>query len=507
MTEMRHLASLAAGVPGLVSVDAVTVHVEDVTHDSRNAGPGVIFAAVEGLTMDGHQFVPQAALAGSPAALVNRRIDTEIPQIVVSDSRTAMAYLAAEVHGRPADGLNMIGVTGTNGKTTIGAMCEAALAVAGRQVGIIGTLGARVGGEPMPLQRTTPESTDLQRLLAVMSRRGVDTVIMEVSSHAMELGRVDAISFDVVAFTNLSQDHLDFHGDMDAYFAAKRRLFDPERSTHAIINVSDDAGRRLANDISIPITTVGVGTGSADAPGGSDESNVDTSTPDIVAEILHQSDTGSEFDIVERDVRTHVTLPLAGSFNVANAAVAFAICRQLSIAPSVIADGLGSLAPIPGRMQLVSPGADISVIVDYAHTPDAVETVVKAGRSMTDGRLIAVLGAGGDRDHEKRARMGSGAATHADVTIVTTDNPRSEDPATIASAVAKGARAVSGAAVEVVLDRTEAIRHAISAAEPGDVVLILGRGHEQGQEVMGRVIPLSDADVATSVLHDLGHTT
>ena len=487
MAEERPLAALAAGMPGLVSVDTANVRIDDVTHDSRSAGPGVMFVAIEGLTVDGHEFVRQAAKAGSPAALVTRRIAANIPQIVVSDSRTAMAHLAATVHGRPADALTMVGVTGTNGKTTVSAMCEAILSAAGMPVGIVGTLGARVGGEPIPLERTTPESTDLQRLLGVMRARAVDTVIMEVSSHAMELGRADAICFDVAAFTNLSQDHLDFHGDMASYFAAKRKLFEPERATHAIVNISDDAGRRLAAEIEIPTTTVGVGR-----------------RADVSALIVRQFDTGSEFDMVEGEVRTRIALPLPGSFNVANAAVAFAICRYLSVEAGIIAEALGSLAPIPGRMQLVDARADVAVIVDYAHTPAAVETVLEAARSMTTGRVTAVLGAGGDRDHEKRARMGSGAATYADLTIVTTDNPRSEDPATIASAVAQGARSVPGAAVEIVLGRADAIMKAIAAAKPGDVVLILGRGHEQGQEIKGNIIPFSDADVAATALHDLG---
>jgi len=487
VAEERPLASLTVGIPGLVSVDTANVRVDDVTHDSRDAGPGVIFAAIKGLTVDGHEFVLQAAEAGSPAVVVERRVAIDIPQIVVSDSRTAMAHLAATVHGRPADTLTMIGVTGTNGKTTVSAMCEAILSKAGKPVGIVGTLGARLSGEPIPLERTTPESTDLQRLLAAMRTRGVDNVIMEVSSHAMELGRVDAICFDVAAFTNLSQDHLDFHGDMDSYFAAKRKLFEPERCTSAVVNISDKAGRRLAGEIKVPTTTVGL---ARDA--------------DVSAVIVHQSDTGSEFDIVEGGVPTRIALPLAGSFNVENAAIAYAICRYLSVEAATIAEGLGSLEPIPGRMQLVSARAEIAVIVDYAHTPAAVETVVNAARSMTVGRVLVVLGAGGDRDHRKRPAMGSSAATYADLTIVTTDNPRSEDPTAIASAVAQGARSVQGATVEVVLDRIDAIRYAIAAAEPGDVVLILGRGHEQGQEVKGNVIPLSDADVAATALHDLG---
>lgn len=489
MPEERSLASLTEGVPGLVSVDDAVVTVHDVTHDSRNAGLGVIFVAVKGLAVDGHDFVADAVRAGAPAVVVTHRVAVDIPQIVVTDSRTAMAHLAAAVHGRPADALSMIGVTGTNGKTTVSAMCEAVLALAGRSVGVMGTLGARMNGEPMPLDRTTPESTDLQRLLGVMRTRGIDTVVMEVSSHALELARADAIRFDVAAFTNLSQDHLDFHGDMEGYFQAKRRLFTPERARHGVVNISDDAGRRLAEESGIPVTTVGV-----------------NNDADLSAVLLQQSETGSEVDIVEGGTRTRVVLPLAGSFNVENAAVAFAVCRHLSIGSDVIAEALGSFVPLPGRMQLVDPRADVAVIVDYAHTPAAVEIVVEAVRSMATGRVTAVLGAGGDRDHEKRPHMGMSAARHADLTIVTTDNPRSEDPATIADAVARGARSVPDAAVEVVLDRTEAITRAIANADPGDVVLILGRGHEQGQEIMGEIIPFSDVTVARGVLHDLGRT-
>lgn len=478
------LVSLASEIPGLVSVDDVEVVLTDVTHDSRLAGPAVAFVAIEGTSADGHQFVEDAAAAGSPAVMVNRRLSVSVPQIVVEDSRLSMAYLAKAVHGSPDADLTIVGITGTNGKTTVSSMCEAVLVSVNHPSGLIGTLGARIGGIPYALKRTTPESTDLQRLLGVICDRGIDTVFMEVSSHALELHRAAAIEFKVAAFTNLSQDHLDFHGDMESYYAAKRKLFDSSRAKHAIINVGDPSGARLASEVSATlatgaVTTVGVGT---DA--------------DVRADITHQTGVGTEFTILADGHETSVRMPVVGSFNVANAAVAFAICLRLGVASEAIASGLGSLSPIAGRMQVVGRESDITVVVDYAHTPAAVETVLEAGRHMTEGHVVAVVGAAGDRDKDKRFAMGVAAAKNADTTIVTTDNPRTEDPLAIASEVKSGADSARSSGVQLIVDRAEAIDVAISLASPGDVVLILGKGHEQGQEVMGTLIPFDDASVA-----------
>jgi UDP-N-acetylmuramoyl-L-alanyl-D-glutamate--2,6-diaminopimelate ligase len=477
------LRKLAATVPGVVSFDDVDVDIRDVTHDSNMAGEGVAFVAIRGRTVDGHRYVRHATGAGSPLVVVEERQDVDAAQLIVSDARAAMAHVAAFVHGNPAASLTMVGVTGTNGKTTIGAMCEAVMAAAGRTCGVIGTLGARIEGEPMPLKRTTPESSDLQRLLGAMRDRGAEFVFMEVSSHALELHRADAIRFDVAAFTNLSQDHLDFHGDMERYFAAKQRLFEPERAARAVINIGDPAGLRLAEQVTIPTTTVAVG-----------------EAADIVATIHEMTASGTHFSIMSAEGPIEVVLPLAGSFNVANAVVAYGICADLGITHEIIATGLGSLETVAGRMQSIDPDADITVIVDYAHTPAAIETVVEAARAMTDAAVIAVIGAGGDRDHEKRPMMGAASGRHANLTVVTTDNPRSEDPAAIVRAVTSGVRSIPTARVEVIVDRAEAIAHAITVAEPGDVVLILGRGHEPMQEVMGEFLPLSDVDVASASL-------
>lgn len=477
------LASIASEVPGVVAVDDVDVVLSDVTHDSRSAGEGTMFVAIDGMTVDGHLYIGSAVEAGSPAIVAERRAVERVPMMLVEDSRMAMAHVAAAVHGHPARSMTMVGVTGTNGKTTIGAMCEAALRSSGRSSGIIGTLGARIDGEPIPLRRTTPESSDLQRLLATMRDRSVETVVMEVSSHALELHRADAITFDVAGFTNLSQDHLDFHGDMETYYLAKARLFKPDRAKHAVLNIGDEAGARLSAEVGIPTTTVGVDV-----------------VADISATIVEQTGNSTVFTLSGEHGTLDISMPLAGSFNVANAAVAFGICLTIGLSPESIAHGLMSIGTIAGRMQSIDPDSDIVVIVDYAHTPAAVGTVVEAASVMTEGAVISVVGAGGDRDQEKRPLMGAAAARHSSVTIITTDNPRSEDPAAIVDAVAAGAEAQRRGRVERIVDRAEAIQKAIHMASPGDVVLILGRGHEPAQEVRGEYLPFSDVDVARSAL-------
>lgn len=479
------LAALASSVPDVVSVDDATVTVSDVTHDSRQAGPGVIFVAIEGATADGHAFVESVVSAGSPAVLVGHRVDVDIPQIVVRDTRAAMAHLARTVHGSPDAAMRMVGITGTNGKTTVAAMCESILAAAGESVGVIGTLGTRIKGTPAPLERTTPESSDLFRLLATMRDADVATVVMEVSSHALALHRADAIVFDVVGFTNLSQDHLDFHGDMEAYYREKRKLFQADRARASVVNVSDEAGVRIRSESDVHTTTIGLDT-----------------EADYVARIIDQTEGSTRFEIAGAEGVTTCDLPLAGWFNVVNATVAFGICRQLGIDVDTIASGLAALPIVRGRMQLVDDASDIAVVVDYAHTPAAVETVVAAASDMTDGRIIAVLGAGGDRDIDKRPMMGAAAASHADVTVVTTDNPRSEPPETIAAAVERGALGVGRSEVVVVLDRRQAIAYAVDRARPGDLVLVLGKGHEPGQEVAGEKHPFDDISVAAEVLRD-----
>ena len=481
------LKGLASELPGLVDVDDAIVEVRDVTHNSLAVSPGVVFVAIRGSNHDGHAYASTAARAGAPAVVVDHRVDVDVPQIVVSDTRAAMPYIARAAHGSPDEDLSIVGITGTNGKTTVASMCESIWNAQGVPSGIIGTLGARLRGNPLPLERTTPESSDLQRMLASMRDGGVRNVAMEVSSHALVLNRADAVAFGVVAFTNLTQDHLDFHSDMEEYFAAKRSLFDVRRADHAVVNVSDHYGARIAEGTDGPLTTVAL-----------------AGEADVRADIESQSDGSIRFRVLEKGRETVASMPLPGSFNVSNAAVAWAICRHLGADTDSIVAGLASLGPISGRMQVVEPGADVTIVVDYAHTPAAVATVVEAARDMTDGRVIVVVGAGGDRDEDKRPMMGAAAAASADLTIITTDNPRSESPEAIATEVARGAEGVYGASVTTVIDRREAIDHAVSVARAGDVVLILGKGHERGQEVDGVVRPFDDVDEARRSLERHG---
>ena len=469
------LDRLAAVTSGAVMGDAA-VAVADVTHDSRAAGPGVLFVAVPGARVDGHEFVPAAVAAGSPAVCVAPGHPTSVPAIVVADTRTALAPLAAEVHGRPSDHLRLVGVTGTNGKTTVTHIVESICAAAGIPAAVAGTVGARIRGVPLPMERTTPEAPDFQRLLRTMVEAGVDVAAVEVSSHALTLGRVAATRFRVGAFTNLSQDHLDFHRDMAAYEEAKASLF--SSCDQAVIWIDDPAGRRIADRIAIPVVRVGT---SSDA--------------DLVVQPIAAEFTGSEFTLRGTKLDRRLRVPLAGEFNVANAAVAAACATVLGIDADAIVAGVATVAVIPGRFELVPNRRGLVVAVDYAHTPDGISAVIAAAARIQAGRgrVIAVVGAGGDRDRAKRPLMGA-AACAADVAVLTTDNPRREDPADVLAQVAAGANGRGEVIVE--LDRRKAIRLAIEAARTGDVVLVLGKGHEQTQDFGDRVIPFDDRIVA-----------
>ncbi len=474
------LSEIARALPGSPSHTGDAM-ITDVTHDSRSVGPGTLFVAIPGASHDGHDFVPAAIEAGAAAIMVERPLGTSVPEIVVDDARVSMAYAANTVHGSPDRNLTLLGVTGTNGKTTVVHMCRAVWVSSHIPYATIGTLGARINDQMLELGRTTPEASDLQRLLATMRDQGVESVAMEVSSHALDLHRVDAMLFDVVGFTNLSQDHLDFHGSMDAYFASKLALFDPARATVGVVNVDDAYGARLAEQTSLDIVTVGVGG--------------DVSIVDAVS-----GEGGSHVTIVTPWGSGRLRVPLVGAFNVSNALVTVGMLGASGVGLDAICEGIGELDPIAGRMERVNPGGEPAVYVDYAHTPEAIASVLEAASAFAKGRLIAVVGAAGDRDSRKREAMGAAAASRADLTIVTTDNPRSEDPETIASVVRRGAEAVGRGAVRSIIDRRGAISTAIETARAGDVVLILGKGHEQGQEVKGVVRPFDDRTVAADFL-------
>jgi UDP-N-acetylmuramoyl-L-alanyl-D-glutamate--2,6-diaminopimelate ligase len=458
------------------------VRLDDVTHDSRMAGPAVLFVAVRGASHDGHDFVTSAFQAGSPAVAVEASQEIPVAQIVVDDTRAVMGPMASRVHGDPSTDLAVVGVTGTNGKTTVTHYVEWLVSRAGRTAGLIGTVHTRVGASELVSVRTTPEATDFQRLLAEMRVLGADVVAAEVSSHALEMNRVTGTRFEVAAFTNLSQDHLDFHGSMDAYRQAKERLFREYEIGTAVVNVADPVGAGIARWAEMPVLTVGRG-GSVQAL------NVETSL------------RGSTFELVTDRGSAHVESSLIGGFNVENALVAAGCCLALGLTIDDIATGLGTLEGVPGRFEQVSGDSEVHVIVDYAHTPGGVEQAISVASSVTDGRVIAVVGAGGDRDRDKRPLMGS-AASHADLAVLTSDNPRSEDPGQILAEVASGVAEERRVATEV--DRRAAIEMAIEMALPGDVVLILGKGHETGQEAMGQILPFDDRVVAREILAGRG---
>jgi len=414
--------------------------------------------------------------------------DADLPVLVVPEPRTLLGALAARVYGDPAASLRLVAVTGTQGKTTTTRLAELALEAAGVSAAVIGTVGTRVAGEDIKTALTTPEAPDLHGLFAMMRERSVDACAMEVSSHALVMGRVDGVVFDVAVFVNLGRDHLDFHADMDDYFVAKAQLFTPERARLGLVNVDDEHGRRLATEATIPVRTFS--SAGADA--------------DWRAVDLHLGADGSTFTVVAPDgARFPAGVPIAGDFNVANALAAIAGAAEAGFDAPTVAAAMAGAGGVPGRLERVETGRGFQVVVDYAHKPDAVEAAIRTLRPLTDGKVVVVIGAGGDRDTGKRPVMGEIAATLADVVIVTDDNPRSEDPAAIRAAVLAGARGHRAEVCEEG-DRRLAIRAALSLAEPGDIVLVAGKGHETGQEVAGVVHPFDDRDVVREELAALG---
>ena len=434
------------------------VDIVDLAYDARAATPGSLFFCVPGARADGHDFAPEAVANGAVALVAERLLSVDVPQLVVRDARVAMAPAADAFFGHPTHELEIAAVTGTSGKTTTSFLMFAVLAAAGRRPGLLGTVEARVGGERRGVKRTTPEAIDLQRLFREMLDAGDRSCAMEASSHASELHRLDCTRYAVLVFTNLSQDHLDFHGDMESYFQAKRRLFVTEPRPRAVLNVGDEFGRRLADEL-----------------------------PDAIA-------FSYERDAAALD---GIDLKLRGRFNAENALGVLFAMRALGVDDDAIRRGLESVRVVPGRFEAIEEGQDFHVIVDYAHKPGALENVLRAAREVANGnRVIVVVGAGGDRDRGKRPVMGRIASELADVTIVTSDNPRSEDPQAIITEIVVG----TTGPVEVEEDRATAIARAIELARAGDVVLIAGKGAEQGQEYSDRTIPFDDREAARDVL-------
>jgi UDP-N-acetylmuramoyl-L-alanyl-D-glutamate--2,6-diaminopimelate ligase len=478
------LEELVAGFPGARVVGDTSVEVRELAYDSRKVEPGTLFFCVVGEKVDGHEFGVRAVEDGASALVVERELtELDVAQVVVGDSRAAMAPLAARFYGDPTAELRVVGVTGTNGKTTTAFLVHEILKGAEFPCGLLGTVKQIVGGVEKEVVRTTPEAIELQRTFRQMLDGGDEACAMEVSSHAMTLHRADAIHFEVAIFTNLTQDHLDFHADMEDYFLAKRKLFEAEPST-AIVNVDDPYGRRLAEEFECLTFS---------AEGG----EADYSARDVSFDV-----GGARFGVGDIELRTG----LPGHFNVANALGAFAAAEAMGVGAEIAAAGLARAARVPGRFEPIDEGQGFSVLVDYAHTPDSLENVLQAARRLTGGRLISVFGAGGDRDRDKRPKMGRAGAELSDLAVITSDNPRSEDPEAIVAEVAAGASGGEGAAeLEVVVDRREAIALALGRAGPGDTVVIAGKGHEQGQEFeAGRKIPFDDREVAREELWKLG---
>jgi UDP-N-acetylmuramoyl-L-alanyl-D-glutamate--2,6-diaminopimelate ligase len=475
---VRTLGELATLVGGKLQGDP-DIPVVDVTHDSRLVQPGWLYAALRGNRVDGHDFVGDALAAGAAAVCVEHETIADVPQLLVADSRKALGPLSAATHDYPSRDVAVVGITGTNGKTTVTHYVESIAVASGLETGLIGTIHSRIGDETLPAGLTTPEASDFQRLLARMRDEGVSLAPVEVSSHALELGRVSGTTFAVAAFTNLSQDHLDFHGDMSSYRAAKERLFTDYQVGTAVINIDDPVGAEIAADYRGELLTVG---------GGGDVS---------IRETEHLTGGRTRFHLDTPWGDAEVEAPVIGGFNVANLAIASACSVAAGIDFGHVVDALSHVAGVPGRFEVVSGDDPISVIVDFAHTPEAVARAVETGKGLTRGKVIALLGAGGDRDRRKRPAMGAAIST-ADLSFITSDNPRSEDPADIVAAVQSGLAAGADHVIEV--DRRTAIGMAIDAADDGDVVLILGRGHETHQQVGGEKLEFDDRLVAAEAL-------
>ena len=463
-------------------VGARPLEVADLAHDTRSVSAGALFFCVPGTRVDGHDLAWEAVERGAVAVVVERELEVGVPQLVVPDVRAAMAVVADAFFGEPTKELELAGVTGTNGKTTTTFLLRSILEAAGQRPGLVGTIEWIVGGKRRPAPFTTPEAIDLQRLLREMLEAGDLSAAVEASSHGAALRRLDRVRFDVLVFTNLSQDHLDLHGTMEDYFQAKRLLFTGAQPPPAAVNVGDEWGRRLADELRdshrAPLLTFGL-----------------AEPAEVRPEGLELAREGSRFRAAGIELET----PLRGLFNAENVLGAVAAGLLLDLDEDAIAEGVSLTSGVPGRFEVVDEGQPFTVVVDYSHTPDSLETALAAAHGIAEGRVVVVFGAGGDRDRGKRPLMGRVAAEGADLVIVTSDNPRSEDPLAIIQDVLQGA----GVDVEIDVDRRSAIRRALDLAEAGDVVLVAGKGHEQGQEEAGVVHPFDDRSVVRKLLAEL----
>jgi UDP-N-acetylmuramoyl-L-alanyl-D-glutamate--2,6-diaminopimelate ligase len=487
------LDELTVAVPGLPTLSPTLdqVEVTGLAYDSREVRAGALFFCVSGYERDGHDFAAQAVAAGAAALVVERPLGLGVPEILVPSTRTTMGPLAARFYGEPTLQLRVVGVTGTNGKTTTAHLVRALIEATGEPCGLLGTVESHVAGKRRSATRTTPEAIDLQADFRAMLDGGERSCAMEVSSHALALGRTDCVRFAAAIFTNLTQDHLDFHDTMEEYFQAKRLLFLPSAPavapTVAVVNIDDPYGRRLASELEHVVTFA-----------------IDAEA-DYRARVVEIDIAGSQLELYTPSGTHSLSLPLPGRFNVSNALGALAVAHTLGADLDTLLAALRRGIRVPGRVESVEEGQGFAVLVDYAHTPDSLRNVLSTAHEVGHGRVICVFGAGGDRDRGKRPLMGEIAARLADILLVTSDNPRSEDPEAIIAEIMSGARCVQrppGAPpVACEIDRRAAIERAVALAERGDVLVIAGKGHEQGQELAGGVkVPFDDVTVAREAL-------
>ena len=481
------LKALIGRIPGKVSTRGNTdIEISELCVDSKRATPGALFFCTPGLHMDAHDFAPQAVEKGASALVVERFLPLDVPQVKVEDVRAAVSYVASEYFGNPSEKLMMLGITGTKGKTTTSFLVKAIMEAAGVKTGLIGTVCSMIGDETIPNRLTTPDPIETQTLLRRMVDAGMECVIMEVSAHALDMHRLAGVKFKVAAFSNFSQDHLDYFADLDAYFAAKMRLLAPGVCEDIVYNVDDERVSAGVRALGRQAMRIGI-----------------RESSDVYANDIEIGERGCSFLMTwHKRFRTTISLHLAGIFNVYNALLAAGICICAGAGPESIRQGLESVYNVPGRIELLDTGTPYRVILDYAHSPDSLENILKAVRQTTKGRMIALFGCGGDRDRGKRPVMGEIAGELADYCILTSDNPRNEDPMDILNAIEAGIKP-TGCEYVVIENRREAIRYALRFAGAGDVVVLAGKGHETYQEIRGEKHPFDEKVVVRELLEEM----
>lgn len=476
------LKELLKGIDYIRIEGVQDIGIEDLYYDSREVTPNSLFFCIKGLTVDGHDFAPQAVAKGAKVLVLERDVDVDgdITKVFVPNSKTAMAYMAKNFYRNPTKDINFIGVTGTNGKTTVTYLVKSILEKAGQKVGLIGTISNMIGDRKMPSKFTTPESLELQKLLREMADENVDSVVMEVSSHSLALGRVEGCEYDIGVFTNLSQDHLDFHANMEEYRDAKAKLF--TQSKLAIINEDDKNGRWIKKRVPTKVFTYGI-----------------YKDADIYARELEITDRGVAFHLHTPSGSIPINLAIPGIFSIYNGLAAASICYNLGISLEIIAQGLQEVKGVDGRFELLDTGTDYSVILDYAHTPDGLENILTTAKEFAKGRIITLFGCGGDRDHSKRPIMGEIAGKYSDLCIITSDNPRSEDPMDIIKDIVPGIEK-TGCDYTIIENRREAIEYALAQAQKDDIVILAGKGHETYQILKDKTIPFDEKQIVAEIL-------